>query len=111
MSAANANAIPLTPQFLFEALQAASSQVQDLVKNASAQLKDWERQPGYWSLLQVSNKLSVPFLVCEHMAGANFWGLAGRFPRPLTPDRDPLARHYHIETRRGQILAKNSQKV
>lgn len=53
MSAASGNAVPLTPQFLFEALQAASSQSQELVKHASAQLKDWETRPGYWSLLQV----------------------------------------------------------
>ncbi|KAG0644506.1 armadillo-type protein [Tuber brumale] len=52
MSAASGNAVPLTPQFLFEALQAASSQSQELVKHASAQLKDWETRPGYWSLLQ-----------------------------------------------------------
>lgn len=44
---------PLTPEYLFEALQAASSQSQDLVQNASAQLKSWERQSGYWSMLQV----------------------------------------------------------
>ncbi|RPB03146.1 ARM repeat-containing protein [Choiromyces venosus 120613-1] len=52
MSAAGGNAVPLTPQFLFEALQAASSHSQELVKHASAQLKDWETRPGYWSLLQ-----------------------------------------------------------
>ncbi|PWW79173.1 ARM repeat-containing protein [Tuber magnatum] len=52
MSAASRNVVPLSPQFLFEALQAASSQSQELVKHASAQLKDWETRPGYWSLLQ-----------------------------------------------------------
>lgn len=46
--------VPLTPEFLFQALQAASSQSQDLVQNASAQLKTWERATGYWSMLQVS---------------------------------------------------------
>lgn len=45
--------VPLTPEYLFEALQAASSQSQDLVQNASAQLKTWERNAGYWSMLQV----------------------------------------------------------
>lgn len=45
--------VPLTPEYLFEALQAASSQSQDLVQNASAQLKTWERHAGYWSMLQV----------------------------------------------------------
>jgi hypothetical protein len=78
MSAANANPIPLTPQFLFEALQAASSQVQDMVKNASAQLKEWEGHPGYWSLLQVSYKLSVPFLFAA-FARADFECLQDAF--------------------------------
>lgn len=46
--------LPLTPGYLFEALQAASSQQsQDLVQNASAQLKTWEHHAGYWTMLQV----------------------------------------------------------
>ena len=61
VSAASGNVVPLTPQFLFEALQAASSQSQELVKHASAQLKDWETRPGYWSLLQV--RISALFLL------------------------------------------------
>lgn len=45
--------VPLTSEYLFEALSAASSQSQDLVQNASAQLKTWEHTAGYWSMLQV----------------------------------------------------------
>ncbi|KAA8911823.1 armadillo-type protein [Sphaerosporella brunnea] len=44
--------VPLNHQFLLEALHAASSQSQDLVQQASAQLKEWEKQTGYWTLLQ-----------------------------------------------------------
>jgi hypothetical protein len=45
--------IPLNYQFLLEVLHAASSQSQELVQQASAQLKEWEKQSGYWILLQV----------------------------------------------------------
>ncbi|KAI5779999.1 armadillo-type protein [Geopyxis carbonaria] len=44
--------IPLNPQYLLEALRAASSQSQELVQKASNQLKEWEIQSGYWTLLQ-----------------------------------------------------------
>ncbi|KAI5844872.1 armadillo-type protein [Tricharina praecox] len=44
--------IPLNHQYLLEALHAASSQSQELVQQASAQLKEWEKQAGYWTLLQ-----------------------------------------------------------
>lgn len=45
--------VPLNHQYLLEALHAASSTSQELVQQASAQLKEWEKQPGYWALLQV----------------------------------------------------------
>ena len=55
------SAVPLNHQNLLEVLQAASSSRQNLVLQASAQLKEWEKQTGYWTLLQVrggpSNKL------------------------------------------------------
>lgn len=44
---------PLTSENLFEVLQAATSQSQELVQNASSQLKSWELVPGYWGMLQV----------------------------------------------------------
>lgn len=52
------SAVPLTPEYLFEALQAASSQSQELVQNASARLKSWETVSGYWSMLQVCDSES-----------------------------------------------------
>ncbi|RPB07983.1 ARM repeat-containing protein [Morchella conica CCBAS932] len=44
--------VPLTSENLFEVLQAATSQSQELVQNASSQLKSWELVPGYWGMLQ-----------------------------------------------------------
>jgi len=58
--------IPLSHQYLLEALHAASSQSQELVQQASAQLKEWEKQTGYWTLLQVGSTLMrfVPLFSC-----------------------------------------------
>ena len=44
--------LPLNHQSLFEVLQAASSTNQVHLQLATAQLKEWETTPGYWSLLQ-----------------------------------------------------------
>lgn len=45
--------VPVNPQYLLEALRAASSSSQELVHKASVQLKEWEVRQGYWTLLQV----------------------------------------------------------
>ncbi|KAL7268006.1 hypothetical protein RUND412_009385 [Rhizina undulata] len=49
---ASGGAIPITPEYLLQALQAASSQSPELVQNASNQLKNWEKERGFWTLLQ-----------------------------------------------------------
>jgi hypothetical protein len=49
-----AGEIPLNYEYLLQALQAASSQSQELVQQASTQLKAWEKLRGFWALLQVS---------------------------------------------------------
>lgn len=43
----------LTSQSLYHVLSAASSSDQHLVRIASQQLQDWEKQSGYYSSLQV----------------------------------------------------------
>lgn len=45
--------VPLTSQYLLEALRAASSASQELVKEATDQLQKWGSANGYWVLLQV----------------------------------------------------------
>ncbi|KAF3913774.1 Importin-11 [Orbilia brochopaga] len=44
--------VPLTPEHLLQALQAAVSNDRNIVQLASKQLQVWETIPGYWSLLQ-----------------------------------------------------------
>lgn len=48
------NDVPLNPQYLLEALRAASSTSQEMVQQATHQLQQWEKVPGYWVMLQVS---------------------------------------------------------
>jgi hypothetical protein len=43
----------LTSPSLYHVLSAASSSDQQLVRNASQQLQNWEKQSGYYSSLQV----------------------------------------------------------
>jgi hypothetical protein len=62
--------VPLNHQFLLEALHAASSQSQQLVQQASAQLKEWEKQTGYWTLLQVCAFAHRVFGLCKLMDAA-----------------------------------------
>jgi hypothetical protein len=47
-------AAPLTPQQVFLALQSASSSQQQLIQTGAQQLETWETQPGFYSLLLVS---------------------------------------------------------
>jgi hypothetical protein len=49
----NSPTIPLNHQYLLEALHAATQTNQELVQRATSQLKAWEKEPGYWVLLQV----------------------------------------------------------
>ncbi|KAK6338748.1 hypothetical protein TWF696_009558 [Orbilia brochopaga] len=44
--------VPLTPEHLLQALQAAISNDRNIVQLASRQLQAWESTAGYWSLLQ-----------------------------------------------------------
>ena len=48
-------AAPLSGEQLFRALQAASSHQQNLIQSGTAQLQAWEKQQGYFPLLQVNN--------------------------------------------------------
>lgn len=54
---------PLNPQFLFKTLQAAASSDQQQIQTAAQQLQNWEKQRGYYSLLQVRS-LSACYLFC-----------------------------------------------
>lgn len=44
---------PLTLQNVFNALTAAAGTTQQQVQTGGQQLQNWEKQPGYYSLLQV----------------------------------------------------------
>ncbi len=44
---------PLTIQTLYQALTSASSNDQQQVKTGAQQLQNWEKQPGFYSSLQV----------------------------------------------------------
>ena len=46
-------AAPLSPQQVLQALQAASSQQQNLIRSGTAQLQAWETERGYYPMLQV----------------------------------------------------------
>lgn len=56
MATPGTSELPLTPPLLLEVLQAASSPSQELVHQATAQLKKWEKESGFFSLLQVRDK-------------------------------------------------------
>lgn len=48
-------ASPLTPQQVYLALQSAGSSNPINIQSGTKQLQAWEIQPGYYSLLQVTN--------------------------------------------------------
>lgn len=50
---------PLNRQTLFNALVAAAGTTQQQVQTGSQQLQNWEKQEGYYSLLQVSTNCFV----------------------------------------------------
>lgn len=52
-------AAPLSPQQVLQALQAASSQQQNLIRSGTAQLQTWETERGYYPMLQV--RISEPY--------------------------------------------------
>ena len=53
-------AAPLSPQQVLQALQAASSQQQNLIRSGTAQLQTWETVVGYYPMLQVRDFTSTP---------------------------------------------------
>ena len=55
---------PLTDQTLFHVLQSASSNDQQQIKTGAQQLQNWEKTPGFYSLLQsLLLNVSLPFEV------------------------------------------------
>lgn len=51
---------PLNPQLLFKTLQAAASSDPQQIQTAAQQLQNWEKQRGYYSLLQVRLSSAFP---------------------------------------------------
>ena len=51
---------PLTTQTLFRVLTSASSTHQQQVKTGAQQLQNWEKQPGFYSSLQVKSPADNP---------------------------------------------------
>jgi hypothetical protein len=50
---------PLTVQNLFNALISAASSTQQQVQIGTQQLQNWEKQDGYYPLLQVSVRMPI----------------------------------------------------
>lgn len=72
---------PLTPSFVYSALQSAGSNQQQQIQSGTAQLQTWEKQPGYYSLLQVRH------------ASCNVISKHGFFATIIaTVDHDPVGR-------------------
>ncbi len=50
---------PLTIQTLYQVLTSASSNNQQQVKTGAQQLQNWEKQPGFYSSLQVGTTIET----------------------------------------------------